>query len=53
MKEHIRYVNEVINKRIPDQDEAQRRIETTLVAASGYNRYCNRGQLYCNNFAWD
>lgn len=53
MKEHIRYVNEVVNKRMPDQDEAQRRVETTLIAASGYNRYCNRGQLYGNSFAWD
>ncbi len=53
MKEHFRYVNEVVNKRVPDQDEARRRVETTLVAASGYNRYCSRGQLYGSSFAWD
>jgi len=52
MNESIQYVNEVINERVSDENEANRRIETTLKAPSGYNRYCNRGQLYGNAFQW-
>ena len=52
MNESIRYVNKVIKLHVKDLNEAQRRIDTTLTATSGYNRFCNRGQLYGKCFDW-
>ena len=50
MNESIRYVNRVIDSRVKDLNEAERRIETTINAKSGYNRFCDRAELYGNNF---
>ena len=50
MCESIKYVNRVINSRVKDLNETERRIDTTLNAKSGFNRYANRAQLYGNNF---
>lgn len=52
MGESIKYVNEVINKRVPNLNEAKGRIETSMNASSGYNRFCNRGILYGSKFNW-
>ena len=52
MNESIKYVNRVIHTRFADLNEADRRIDTTLNAKSGYNRYANRAQLYGHNFEW-
>lgn len=51
--ESIDDVNRTIKSHIPDVHEARRRIHTTLTATSGYNRYCNRAELYRNCFHWD
>ena len=51
--ESIDDVNRTIKSHIPDVHEVQRRIHTTLTATSGYNRYCNRAELYRNCFHWD
>lgn len=51
--ESIDYVNKTISQHINDLNEAKRRIQTTLTASSGYNRYCNRGELYRNSFDWN
>lgn len=50
MGESALRVCEVIQKRIGELNEAERRIENCLKATSGYNRFCNRGILYGNNF---
>ena len=52
MSETMQYVIETIQKNIKDPNEAKRRIETSLTATSGYNRFCNRGELYRNCFYW-
>lgn len=52
MNESMKYVNKVINSRVKNLNEAQRRIDSSLNATSPYNRYCNRGQLYGNKFQW-
>lgn len=53
MNESIKYVDKVIKLHVKDLNEAKRRIDTSLNAKSGYNRFCNRGQLYGNSFDWD
>ena len=50
MTESIKKVNTVIKSRIKDLNEIKRRLNTTLTASSGYNRYCNRCILYGDNF---
>lgn len=52
MIETMQYVNDTIKKNIKDPNEAERRIETSLTAPSGFNRFCNRGRLYGNSFYW-
>ena len=46
------YVNAVVSKRILNESEIERRIETCLVGKSGFNRYANHSKLYGNNFQW-
>ena len=48
MNETMQYVNDTIKKNIKDPNEVERRIETSINASSGYNRYCNRSILYSN-----
>lgn len=52
MNESIKYVDKVIKQHVKDLNEAMKRIDATLTATSGYNRYCNRGELYGNSFDW-
>lgn len=52
MREGIKYVNKAINEHVKDANEVKRRLDATLTAKSGYNRYCNRGELYRNSFNW-
>lgn len=46
------YVCNTINKRILNESEVDRRIQTCLTAKSGFNRYVNHSELYGNNFQW-
>ena len=52
MGESVKYVCETIQKRMKTLEEAKKRIENSMEAKSGYNRFCNRGELYGNNFKW-
>ena len=52
MGESVKYVCETIQKRMKTLEEAKKRIENSMEAKSGYNRFCNRGELYGNYFKW-
>lgn len=52
MAESMKYVCETIHKRMKTLDEVQRRLQTCLEAKSGWNKYCNRSELYGNCFQW-
>lgn len=44
------YVDSVINERILNEEERDRRLITCIEAASGFNRYADRSKLYGNRF---
>lgn len=50
MGESALRVCNVIRERIGEINEAVRRVDNSLNAPSGYNRFCNRGILYGSNF---
>lgn len=53
MIESIEYVNRIINKNVSNINEAARRINNSINAISGKDRYFNRSFLYRNDFLWD
>lgn len=53
MRESIKYVCNAIKRNTKTLNEAQRRIKNSIESTSGYNRFCNRGELYRNDFKWE
>lgn len=52
MGESFNYTVNVISKNIKSIDEAKKRVMNSIDSTSGYNRFCNRGELYKNDFQW-
>lgn len=52
MGESIQYTCQVISRNVKSIDEAKRRVMNSINSTSGYNRFCNRGELYKNAFQW-
>lgn len=53
MVESVEYVNKIINKNTSNINEANRRVDNSINASSGKDRYFNRSFLYKNDFLWD